>query len=184
MNLNLTFKNRFQISAAIFVILLAAISVLIIWPSLAEIRLIKTQVFDERVRLEKLYVRGQLQKKVRDNYGKIKDQTQFLDGILLKENQELPYITAVENAANANNIALKINIGASKRLPNQLFSVLEVNFELTGSYPDIMRWIAAVETMPYYTNINEAVVAVRPPLAGAGAAATANISAETYWLLP
>lgn len=184
MNLNLTFKNRFQISAGIFIILLAAVSVLIVWPSLQEIRLINRQVYEERIRLEKLYVRGQLQKKVRANYGKIEDQTHFLDDILLKENQELQYITALENAASANNVELKINIGESKRLPNQLFSVLAVSFELNGSYPDILAWLAALETMLYYTNINETAIAVHPPQEGEAPSATANISAETYWLLP
>lgn len=184
MTLNLTFKNRFQISAAIFIVLLAAVSVLIVWPSLQEIRLINRQVYEERVRLEKLYVRGQLQKKVRANYAKIEGETRFLDDILLKENQELQYITALESAANANNVELKINIGESKRLPNQLFSALGISFELTGSYPDILAWIAALETMPYYTNINETAIAVHPPKDGGQAAATANINAETYWLLP
>lgn len=184
MNLNLTFKNRFQISAGIFIILLAAVSVLIVWPALAEIRLIKNQVFEERLRLEKLYLRGQLQKKVRANYAKIEDQTIFLDNILLKENQELQYITALENAANEHGVALKINIGESKRLPNQLFSVLAVSFEVKGSYPNIMRWLASLESMPYYTNINETALAVHPPKEGEAASTTANISAETYWLLP
>ena len=68
MNLDLTLKNRFQISAGVFIILLAAISILIVWPALREIQLIKTQVYEERVRLEKLYVRGQLQKQVRANF--------------------------------------------------------------------------------------------------------------------
>ena len=184
MNLNLTFKNRFEISAGIFIILLAAVSVLIVWPSLSEIRLINKQVYEERVRLEKLYVLGQLQKKVRANYAKIENQTHFLDDILLKENQELQYITALENAANIHNVELKINIGESKRMPNQVFSILAVSFELNGGYPNILAWIAALETIPYYTNFNEASVAVHPPKEGQSASATVNASAETYWLLP
>lgn len=184
MNLNLTLKNRFQISAAIFIVLLAAVSILIVWPSLAEITLIKNQVYEERVRLEKLYVRGQLQKKVRANYAKIEDQTKFLDTIFLKENQELRYITALENQANDHQVELKINIGESKRLPNQLFSILAVSFELKGRYPDILQWLASLEALPYYTNIKETALAVHPSEAGGAPSATANISAETYWLLP
>lgn len=182
--MNLTFKNRFQISAAVFIILLVGILILIVWPALREIRLINQQVYDERVRLEKLYVRGQLQKKVRENFVKIKDQTQWLDNALLKENQELQYITALENAAAARAVELKINIGESKRLPNQLFSILGVSFELTGDYPNILRWISAIETIPYYTNIRESAVAMHGPKDNLPARATVNISADTYWLLP
>ncbi len=184
MKLNLTFKNRFQISAAVFIILLAAILILIVWPALAEIRLINRQVYEERVRLEKLYVRGQLQKKVRENFAKIQNQTPWLDNVLLKENQELQYITALENAATEQAVELKINIGESKRLPNQLFSVLGVSFELTGDYPNILRWISAIETIPYYTNIRESAVAMHDAKDNLPERATVNISAETYWLLP
>ena len=69
-------------------------------------------------------------------------------------------------------------------MPNKLFSVLAVSFELVGRYPDILRWLAAVEALPYYTNISETAVAVHPPKDGSAALATANINAETYWLLP
>lgn len=184
MNSNPTFKNRFLVSALVFAVLLVGIILLIGWPALQEIRLIRTQVYEERVRLEKLYVRGQLQKKVRDNYAKIQDEISFLDNILLKENQELQYITAVEQAAVEQNVGLKINIGESKRAPESPLSTLAVNFELNGRWTDILRTLERLEAIPYYTNIKETSVAVHEPQPGTPATATVSISADTYWLLP
>ncbi|MDP1709818.1 MAG: hypothetical protein Q8L21_02940 [Candidatus Komeilibacteria bacterium] len=184
MNLQFILKNKFLLSTTAFGTLLLAVLVLVALPAFSEIRLINTQVYEERVRLEKLYLRGQLQKKVRANYAKIKDEIPFLDDIILKENQELQYITALEQAASEANIDLKINIGASKRLPNQLFSTLSLNFELNGSWTNILRWLARLEAIPYYTDIKEIAVAVHEQKENGPAMATCTIAADTFWLLP
>lgn len=178
-------KNRLLVSSAIFCLLLLAVVLFLVVPALAEIRLINRQVYDERVRLEKLYVRGQLQKKVRENFNSVKDELKFMDNILLKENQELQYITAVEQTAQEARLDLKISIGKSKRAPETPFSTLRLNFEVAGDWENIMRWLDRLEALPYYTNIREMAVAVRPNKEKPEArAATVNIGADTYWLLP
>lgn len=176
--------NRFLTSTIIFLVLLSAVITLVAWPALDEIGIIRSQVYDERVRLEKLYVRGQLQKKVRENYARIKDDVKFLDEIFLREHQELTYITALEQAGAAANIELKINIGETKRTPQQLLSTLGFSFEIKGAWPNIMRWLDAVEQIPYYTDIKEMAVAVHDEQPnGQPRTATVNISADTYWLV-
>lgn len=187
MTANIYLKNRFLVSTLVFGLALAAVAALVVWPALREISLIRAQVYDERVRLEKLYVRGQLQKKVRDNFNRIKDDTKFLDEIWLREREELPYITALEQAAAEQAVALKIDIGEAKRVPQQLFSTLVFNFEITGEWTALLGWLDAVEAMPYYTNLKEIAVAVHDGDKSEPAkarVATVNISADTYWLLP
>ena len=179
-------KNRMLVSAGLFCLALLAIVLLLIIPSLREIELINRQVYDERVRLEKLYVRGQLQKKVRENYAKIRDNVKFLDEIFLHEHQELQYIGALEQAAASDGVTLKIDIGEAKRTPQQLLSTLKFNFEIKGDWPAIMRWLDTVENIPYYTDIKEVAIAVRAGDKNQPAperAATVNIAAETYWLV-
>lgn len=185
MRFTLFTKNHLLVSSGIFLFLLFLVVLFLVIPALAEIRLINRQVYEERVRLEKLYVRGQLQKKVRETFNGVKDDLKFLDNILLKENQELNYITALEQAARATDVNLKISIGASKRVPDQPFSTLRLNFEVAGAWTNIMRWLDQIETLPYYTNIREMAVAVRDNKEPAGSrAATVMIGADTYWLIP
>ncbi len=184
MRINLLIKNRLLISSALFIFLLALVVVFLVAPALAEIRLINRQVYEERVRLEKLYVRGQLQKKVRDTFNNVKDELKFLDSILLKENQELQYITALERSAALSGVALEISIGAAKRVPDQTFSTLRLNFEVSGEWTGIMNWLDRVEALPYYTNIRDLAVAVREGKEDSGnRAATVTVGADTYWLI-
>lgn len=178
-------KSHFLIASVIFSALLAGLIFIIILPSVAEIRRIRQQVYEERVRLEKLYVSGQLQKKVRENYNRVKESSAWLDNILLKENQELQYITALENAAENAGVGLKITVGEQSRLPGQPLSLLNFSFNLAGSWPKIVSWLAALENMPYYTNVLE-VVAARREQSGEESPppATAIIAAQTFWLSP
>lgn len=177
-------KNRFLISTITFVLLLVAIIVLITLPALREIRLINQQVYEERVRLERLYVRGQLQKRVRENYAKIENDVGFLDTMLLKENQELQYITSLESLANAAGVELDITIGEPKRAPEQAYSTLPFTFALAGNWGAILRWVEEVEALPYYTTIREVSVSVREGTEEAGRSAAVSIGADTYWLIP
>lgn len=185
MNIPPYLKSHFLIASAVFALLLAILVFLVILPSLAEIRHIRRQVYEERIRLEKLYVRGQLQKKVRANYNRVKESAAWLDNILLKENQELQYITALESAAEKTGVGLKITVGEQSRLSGQPLSVLGFTFNLAGSWPKIVSFLAALENMPYYTNVLE-VIAARREQSGPEAAvgATATVTAQTFWLVP
>lgn len=181
-------KSHFLIASAVFGLLLAALVFTVIIPSIAEIRQIRQQVYEERVRLEKLFVRGQLQKKVRENYNRIKETAGWLDNILLKENQELQYITALESAADKIGLELKIVVDEQSRLSGQPLSVLGFTFNLSGSWPKIVSFLAALENMPYYTNVLE-VVAARRQISGqsgeqSAAPAAATVTAQTFWLAP
>lgn len=176
-------KSRFFVSALIFAVLALAIAVLVAWPALREIRLINRQVYEERVRLEKLYVKGQLQKKVRENYARVEGRTGFLDEILLKENNELPYITAVEQAASDARVELKMNVGERKRQPNQLLSSLGFNLEVLGSWENVSRFLETLEKMPFYSNIQESAFAVHKAKDNPGRAVSASLAIDTFWLL-
>ena len=179
-------KSHFLVAAIIFGLLLAAVTVLIILPSFREIRLIRQQVLDERVRLEKLYLKGQLQRKVRENYERIQPRTAWLDNILLKENQELQYITALENLAERVGLRLKITVGESERLPSAPLSRLQFVLALEGRWPQIVRFLANVEDLPYYTHVLEITAAKQATIGEetAGSQTAATVTLATFWLIP
>lgn len=177
-------KNRFLISTIAFFLLFAALLAVVVYPAFQEIRIINEQVHQERVRLEQLYVAGQLRKTVQSNFNKIKGDIGFLSNMMLSENQELDYIAAVEQLADRANLDLSIRIGENKIEAKQRFSSLRFTFDVYGDWEDILVWIDSIESLPYYTNMQEMTVAVH----GAGEeknTRTANmtISADTYWLI-
>ena len=174
-----------MVSVVAFFLLLAALVVLIIIPAIKEIRIINQQVYEERLRLEKLYAKGQLKNKVQKNYNNIKDDIAFLDDIIMKEGQELEYITAIEDIANRAGVDIDISIGEIKRTPQQKFSELEFTLTLTGKWENILLWIDQVEAMPVYTNIKEMTIAARESAdAKEARQATATIRVNTFWLMP
>lgn len=179
------FKNHFLVVTIIFTLLLFGVTFLIILPSAREIRLIRKQVLEERMRLEKLYMRGQLQKRVRENYYSIKESADWLDNILLKENQELQYITALESIADKNGIKLKINVGESVKMEGFPFSTLNISLDLVGSWPQIMLFLNDLENLPYYTNIKEIVFARQQGFGNEQTSRdiSATVSAQTFWLI-
>jgi len=178
-------KNKFTISVIAFLLLLIALVVLIIIPAIKEIKIINAQVYEERLRLEKLYAKGQLKNKVQKNYNSIKDDIVILDNTIMKQGQELEYITAIENIANKAGVDINISIGETKRTPQQRFSELEFTLTLTGKWENILSWIDKVEAMSVYTNIKEATIAVRKNEDSKEARqATATIRVNTFWLTP
>ncbi len=178
-------KNRFMISTIAFALLLVALVVLVIVPSFSEIRLINEQVIEERRRLEELYTRGQVQKTVQENYNAVKDDAAFLNGILLKENQELQYLEAVEALADGAGIRLDVAVGPQKRVPEQRYSELSFTFTASGDWEAFLRFLDRLESLPYYTNVGEVTVAVRTDEQNRQArSANVTVSATTYWRIP
>jgi len=176
-------KSRSFISAIIFGLLALIIVVLVAYPALREIRLINRQVYDERVRLERLYLKGQLQKKVRENYARIEGGIGFLDEIMLTENNELPYITAVEQAANDAGVELKINVGERKRKPNEPLSNLGFNLEIKGGWANAARFLENLEKLPFYSNIQESTFAVRQEKDSPSRVVSASLAVDTFWII-
>jgi len=177
-------ENRFLVSTISFGLLLIALVVLIIIPSLVEIKIINKQVLEERIRLEKLYTKGQLQKNVKIAYEKIKDNLPFLDEAILKESQELQYITAIEHIATEENLEMEINIGESKKIAEQRFSSLRFSFVINGEWPSVIKWIEKVEELNLYTNIKEVSIAVRETEdPNISRQATLTMSADTFWMI-
>lgn len=177
-------KNRFLVSASSFLLLLIAVIILIVIPSISEIRLIKNQVNEERERLEKLYTKGQIRRYVQKNFENIKNDAEFLDNVILKENQELEYITSIESLAEKNNISITMTTGEPQKKSEQSFSELEFIFSVSGSWKNIIKWIEDVELLPYYTNMSEiSITTNNQQEQNNRRVANATIKATTYWLI-
>lgn len=177
-------KNRFLISTIAFALLLVALVILIIIPSYQEIRVINEQVMEERLRLEKLYTQGQLQKTVQQNYESIKHDIAFLDEVMLAEREELSYITAVERAASETGVELDLAIGESTRAPETRFSELSFTLQAQGDWEQLERFVSRLESLPYYTNISEMTASVRDGEPGKLRHAAMTLRAATYWKIP
>ena len=172
-------KNHFLVTSISFGAALLLILFFIIFPSLKEINKINNEVFQERSRLETLYAKGQLQKKVLSKYNEIKDDALFLDEIVLKENQELQYITTLENLAETTEVNLDITIAPAKENFSPKLSALSFSFVVTGNWQNLLRWLDELEKLPYYTHISEVNVVGQSNNENN---TSLKIKAKTFWL--
>lgn len=181
MKLPSSLKNHFLLTTLIFIILMLIIIFFVIRPSWREIVSIDAKVIEQRIQLETLYTRGQLQKKVTEKYNEIKNEAAFLDEILLKENQELQYITSLESIADSLGLNLQITIGENQKLPVDGLSALPFSFVVSGNWRNIVSWLDKVESLPYYTNIAEITITSRPE---DPERTSLGITATTFWQKP
>ena len=91
--------------------------------------------------------------KLRDEVGQTKELEFLLNQTLIKPEEAVDFIVAIENVGKE--IGIQYNIGvenpnqAGARLPTVSFQV-----NLNGSFVDVARFIEGVERMSYYAQIN------------------------------
>ena len=89
-------KRKIIISVAAVLSVTFIVVYFIILPTIRDIKKISDAVYQERVDLEKKYLRGQLLKKTIQDFEKIKPQQEKLAAAFIKEGEELEFITALE----------------------------------------------------------------------------------------
>ena len=177
-------KNHFLMATIVFSCLFLLMIIFFIIPALRQIKQINDEIFQERKRLENLYARGQLQKKVIGRYNQAKEKSQFLEEIFLTEGQELQYISTLEQAAAQTGIQLKITVGTADPVAIDNVSQLSFIFEVEGQWPNLLGWLQKVEELPYYTNFSDATAMSQFAQNSTSTITALKLNAETYWLRP
>ncbi len=124
----------------------------IAWPSLTVIKTLNNQIYEQRVELEKMYRRGQILKQTVKEYEQVKPQVFGLQQIFVNRGQELDLITALENTAVATNVIQTIKLGAVN--PTADHPLLPLELQVTGNTNQIITYLAGLESLNYYLNID------------------------------
>lgn len=122
------------------------------WPSYKQIQKLNEQIYQERVDLEKLYQKGQILKQTIKEYEEVKPVVGKLNDIYLKRNEELAFITKLEDAAQASNIRQHLTLGLQD--PKKPANQLPVQLQINGRLSDFIAYLQALEAMNYYINID------------------------------
>lgn len=144
-------KRKFLIYLIIFIAAYAAIIIFIIIPTINDIRDISRSIYNERVDLERKYLRGQLLKKTIKDFEKIKPQEEKLSSIFVKTGQELELITLLEDIANKNQVDLKINLKTTQK--QQKIPSLTLEIKIEGNYLNTLSYLNDLERLNYYFNV-------------------------------
>lgn len=153
LNFNTHPRQKIIIATIFTIVFNGMILGLIAWPSINTIKTLAEQVYEQRVELEKLYQRGQLLKQTLREYEEIKPSLATLNRIYINRGHELEFITTLEETAINNGVTHQIKLTAAdpqKQTNNQLQYQLQINGNLT----DFIRYLASLEALDFYININ------------------------------
>jgi len=127
----------------------------IVIPTVRDIKKISSDVYAERLDLEKKYLRGQLLKKTVEDFEKIKPQKNKLLSAFITENQELEFITNLEKIATENKLTQNIRLHQNPDdQGDKIFYNLPLEVTAQGDFINIMKYLRDLETLSYYFNIN------------------------------
>lgn len=130
----------------------------IILPTLKDIQKINDDVLAERIDLEKKYLRGQLLKTTIKNFEKIKPQEDKLDQIYIGQNEELRFITALEDIASRYGLEQDIQLAGEIRSDTASYGPLTLEIVTEGDYLNVLQYLRDIERLTFYFNISKITV--------------------------
>jgi Tfp pilus assembly protein PilO len=145
-------REKIIFSTSLTLVLTAILLIFVAWPSIREIKSLNDQIYYQRLELEKLYQKGQLLKQTLKEYEEVKPTTAALDHIYIKRGEELNFITTLENIASTNKLEQNIRLGSQD--PKKQTNQLPMQLELKGSLSSFVSYLAGLEALDYYLNID------------------------------
>ena len=150
---NLLKKYGIPVSALLILVVTLGYIVL---PSVKHIDELSDQIFQERTKLEELYLKGQSLKRSTEEYRKIKNEIKELENIFITKEQELNLITQLETLANETNIEQELIIKETKEInkkadEEKMFIALNIQ----GEYTNIINYLEQIEVLDLYVNFDK-----------------------------
>lgn len=191
--LKFNLKNKIIASLAGFAILISALVYFIVMPTVRDIKAMGKNIEDQRVDLERKYLKGQSLKQLTINLKNIEPKLSLLDQIFINKNRDLEFITSLENQAGQAGVGQKINLGAPESAKNDEFQKNNLQLFTKGGFAGQLRYLLNLESLNYYINVN--LLELTPAESGqagakgqesqispkAGGNINMFISADTYW---
>lgn len=188
--LKFNLKNKIAASVGGFLLVIFCLLYFIIIPTITDIKNMSGEIEEQRIDLEKKYIKGQSLKKLSDNLKSIEPKLDLLNQLFINKNRELEFITTLENRAGLNRLNQKINLNPPQAADNQDFQKADLQLLLTGKFSRLLKYLLDLESLGYYTNIKslELSPARGQEAVSDEAAAPDNlinvtmfINADTYW---
>jgi hypothetical protein len=186
--IRLNHKNLTTVVSLILILAITLVSVLVIWPKVKDIKKISDQIKQQKLELETRYQKGQNLKKAYENLEQVKSNQQLITSAVIKQGEELKFITALEETVAGKNIKQKINLSAPKLdTKNNKLQTLNLQISLEGNFLDILRAINEMERLNYYIIIGQlnfaSSKAELTEIEYTGSQVVqANLTGQIYWL--
>ncbi|MFA6322308.1 MAG: hypothetical protein WCX71_02410 [Candidatus Buchananbacteria bacterium] len=126
--------------------------ILVIIPTAKQIEQTKKIIYDERVDLEKKYLRSQLLRQVIKDFENVKPQKEKLESIFVGAGKELDFVTALEKIAVDNELIQTIQLG--NNIDHGTYQSTPLTLHVQGKYFGILKYIEDLEKNHYNFNLS------------------------------
>lgn len=183
-------KNKITASLIGFALLIFSLVYFIVVPTIKDIEGMGKKIEEQRVDLEKKYIKGNSLRRLTENLKTIEPKLSLLDQIFINKNRELEFITTIENEANRSRVNQKINLSSPKATENQEFQKNSLQLFTNGGFNEQLQYLINLETLSYYVNVksleltpaaDEVKIEVDGQKPAAGKTLNMFINADTYW---
>ena len=183
--IKLDLKKKIVISAISFFLVILGIIWFIVIPSIRDIKMIRDSIEEQRIGLEKKYIRGQSLKGLSEKIKKVEEKIEDIDNIFVDKDKGLEFIKALEDLAEKNNVIQKINISIDDKVFEDDFKKIPIQLFLQGNLDDQANYLVGLEAMEYYINVDSIDISSVTPgkdeVVNASNYISLLISANTYW---
>jgi len=153
--INLSSRQKSFTIFSVFLVMLGTIIYFIIVPAITEIRNLNTQIYNQRLSLERKYTERFGMRKVVKNFREISDDFSKATSIYMPQNGELDFITSIESIADNNSVELKIFLAPQEQseYPNGIQS-FDLTLTTRGNFKDTVNFMQEMERTAIYIIID------------------------------
>lgn len=144
--------RRIPFMAIVLVVVLISVPIFVIWPNMQEIRTTGEAIYNEYVYLEQKSKQGQNIRRAKAEYEALQDQRGSLHTLALTPGNELRFITALEELADATGVKETLQLDVEHQKQQNGYQGLPFVLLATGTYPEVVRYIAAIHSLPLVTS--------------------------------
>lgn len=144
-------RKKIIVANVIIILIICAVVFFVIMPSINDIASMQSNIQSQYFDLEKKYLKGQNLRKLSENLNSIQPKMAKLDQIFISKDQELDFVTTLENLATKNNITQKISMSPPAMVSN--YSKTPIQIATTGNFNNQVNYLKSIEGLPYMINV-------------------------------
>jgi Tfp pilus assembly protein PilO len=183
--IKLDLRSKIIISFLGFFLIILSIIFFVVVPSVRDIVNIKNNIEEQRLELERKYVKGQSLRNLSKKIETVEKRMDEVNNIFVDIDKGLEFITALENLAESKKIIQKINITLDNESGGDEFEKIPIQLYTQGIFKNQMEYLLGIELMDYYININSIEISPYSSLLGGaenyGGHINLLLSADTFW---
>ncbi|HNV97368.1 MAG TPA: type 4a pilus biogenesis protein PilO [bacterium] len=191
MNINGIFDNKFKKTILTKIILFCIFSFCLVYfliiPSVRSIKQKSQEMIRQKVVLDQTLNKKSNSEIVKSKSKDFEERISAIDSNFMKRGDELNLIKILETIATQNGVTQTISPTISKDVSENLFYVMNLKLNITGSFKNVLSYVRNIESLQYYINITSInIVKSEQKLSDDQnlqnlSTVSCTIVAETYW---